>query len=271
MNYNQDYYQGKTAVVTGAASGIGLALVEELLLCDASKVVMADINVGNLTKHEARLKVQYGDRVKGLLCDVTKEENVKRLIGESAAFFDGRFDLLINNAGAGFVSVFGETTNEQWKLAFDLNFYAALYGMREVLPIMCEQGSGQIINIISGIAFIPFPYQTLYSATKAALNGLSLALRYEYGDDNIKISSATPGTTNTAIWGDTPVPETAQSPQESASHILKGAAQNYRLIFGDDIDLKFAKVCFDHEKQERMDELGFNVSRARRKGESGIK
>ena len=269
MEYNHEYFSGKTAVVTGAASGIGLALVEELLLCNASKVVMADINVDNLNKHTARLKEQYGDRVKGIVCDVTKEENVKKLIAESAAFFDGQFDLLINNAGAGFTSIFAETTNEQWKLAFDLNFYAALYGMREVLPMMYGQGSGQIINIISAIAFVAMPYQSLYSATKAALNGLSLALRYEYGDFNIKISSATPGTTATAIWGDAPAPDSAQSPQESASRILKGVVNNDRIIMGDDPDARVAKKCFDPDKQDEMDQYSFGIAGARRRGESG--
>ena len=270
MEYNRDYFSGKTAVVTGAASGIGLALVEELLESNAAKVVMADINRERLNEHEKRLKEQYGDhRVKGIWCDVTKEENVKKLIAESAAFFDGQFDLLINNAGAGFTSIFAETTNEQWKFAFELNFYAALWGMREVLPIMYEQGSGQIINIISGIAFIPMPYQSLYSATKAALNGLSLALRYEYGDYNIKISSATPGTTATAIWGDAPAPDSAQSPQESASRILKGAVNNDRIIMGDDPDARVAKKCFDPDKQDEMDQFTFGVAGARRRGEVG--
>jgi len=270
MNYNLDYFNGKTATVTGAASGIGLALVEELLLSNAAKVVMADINVDNLNKHEARLKEQYGNRVKGIVCDVTKEENVKQLITESAAFFNGQFDLLINNAGAGFTSIFAETTNEQWKFAFDLNFYAALWGMREVLPIMYKQGNGQIINIISGIAFVSLPYQSLYSATKSALNALSLALRYEYGDYNIKISSATPGTTATAIWGDGPVPESAQSPQQSARRILDGAVNNDRIIMGDDSDAKYAKKCFDVAHQNEMDEFVLGIARARRKGEVGF-
>jgi len=269
MNYNEDYFSGKTAVVTGAASGIGLALVEELLMCNAAKVVMADINRERLKEHEERLKQIYGNRVKGIWCDVTLEENVKNLIAESTSFFDGKFDLLINNAGAGFTSIFAETTNEQWKFAFDLNFYAALWGMREVLPIMYKQGSGQIINIISGIAFIALPYQSLYSATKSALNALSLALRYEYGDYNIKISSATPGTTATAIWGDGPVPDSAQSPQQSARRILNGAANNDRIIMGDDSDAKYAKKCFDVAHQSEMDEFVFGIARARRRGEVG--
>ncbi|MCL1855130.1 MAG: SDR family oxidoreductase, partial [Clostridia bacterium] len=219
MEYNREYFSGKTAVVTGGASGIGLALAEELLESNAAKVVMADINPDRLKKHAARLKAQYCDRVIGMQCNVTVEENVQRLIAESAECFGGRLDLLFNNAGAGFAGVFTDMTNEDWKIAFDLNFYSALYGMRAAIPIMKKQGGGQIVNIISGIAFSPMAYQTRYAATKAALNGLSLTLRYEHWDDNIKISSATPGTTATAIFVDTKPPETAQTPHQSASRI----------------------------------------------------
>ena len=270
MNYNREYFSGKTAVVTGGASGVGLALIEELLQCKAAKVVMADINQDNLKKHDARLRERYGDKVKGILCNVMIEEDVQKLIAESAAFFDGRLDLLFNNAGAGFEGWFADMTNADWKTAFDLNFFSALYGMRAALPIMVKQGGGQIINTISGIAFVPLAKQSRYSATKSALNALSLALRSEYWDDNIKISAATPGTTATAIWGGGPVPETAQTPQQSASRILNGAVNNDRIIFGDDKDLEIFTKSGNPSLQEEIDQFLLNVARERRKGNIGF-
>jgi len=270
MEYNRDYFKGKTAVVTGAASGIGLALVEELLESNAARVAMADIHPGNLETHEKRLQKLHGNRVKGLLCDVTKDENVRNMIAAAATFFDNKLDLLINNAGAGFAGPFSEMGDEDWKIAFDLNFYSALYGMRAALPLMLKQGSGQIINIISGIAFIPMAYQSRYAATKAALNALSITLRSEYWDENIKISSATPGTTATAIWGDMKPPESAQSPRQSASRILNGIANNDRVIFGDDPDIQGAAESYDYQKQAGMDEYLLHVARQRRKGIAAV-
>ena len=270
MEYNRDYFKGKTAVVTGAASGIGLALVEELLESNAAKVVMADIHPGNLETHEKRLQIVHGDRIKGILCDVTKEENVRNMIAAAAAFFDNKLDLLINNAGAGFIGAFSEMDDKDWKIAFDLNFYSALYGMRAALPLMLKQGSGQIINTISGIAFTPMAYQSRYAATKAALNALSIALRSEYWDENIKISSATPGTTATAIWGDQKPPESAQTPRQSASRILHGATNNDRVIFGDDPDIQGAASSYDYRKQGEVDEYLLNVARQRRKGITAV-
>lgn len=269
MDYDHNYFNGKTAVVTGGASGIGLALVEELLLSNAAKVVMADINVNNLNKNELRLKEEYGNRIKGMACDVTLEDNVQKLIADSNDFFGGQFDLLFNNAGAAFAGWFDEQSNADWKAAFDLNFYGPLYGIRAVLPIMLKQGSGQIINIISGMAIIPMAYQSRYGATKAALNGLSLALRAEYWDHNIKISSATPGTTATPIFGDK-APETAQTPHQSASRILNGVVDNLRIIYGDDDDTSTGKNIFHPEYQKDYDEFLISVTRARRRGEVGF-
>ncbi len=270
MTYDREYFRGRTAVVTGAASGIGLGLVEELLECGAAKVALADINPEHLKEQTERLRKQYGDRVKGLVCDVTREDSVRKMIDEAVAFFAGRFDLLFNNAGAGFSGWFEELTNAEWKTAFDLNFFGALYGMRAALPIMVKQGGGQIINVISGIAFLPMAGQTRYAATKAALNGLSLALRTEYWDDNIRISSATPGTTATAIWGDLTPPKSAQSPRQSASRILDGAAKNDRIIAGDDADADGIQNSTQYDKRADIDAYLLNVARERRKGVAAV-
>ncbi|MCL2695212.1 MAG: SDR family oxidoreductase [Clostridiales bacterium] len=268
--YDPAYFAGKTAIVTGAASGIGLALVEELLESGAAKVVMADINEAALAEHEARL----GARVKGIRCNVMQEENVQALIAEAAAFFGGRIDLLFNNAGAGFVGWFENMTNADWKTAFDLNFYSALYGMRAALPIMKAQGGGQIVNTISAVAFMPMAEQTRYAASKAALHGLTMALRTEYWDDNIKLSSATPGTVATAIFeqSGTPPPANAQSPHRSARRILNGTSQNNKIIYGDDSDAS-GGTWGNHPHplaEKNSDDFLLAVARARRKGDLGF-
>ena len=270
MDYNREYFKEKTAVVTGGASGIGLALIKELLESGAAKAVMADINQERLDEQGKRLNEQYPGRVKALRCNVMEEAQVKSLIAQSADFMGGRIDLLFNNAGAGFDGWFADMTNADWKTAFDLNFYSALYGMREVLPIMLNQGGGQIINTISGIAFAPLAAQTRYSATKAALCALSIALRAEYADDNIKISPATPGTTATAIWGGGPIPESAQSPRNSASRILAGAVNNDRIIYGDDTDKEIAAKSLNPSDQAEVDQALLNIARERRKGNIGF-
>lgn len=195
MENTKGYYTGKNAVVTGAASGVGLALCEELLAQGAGKVMLADINPPRLEKERERLNKQYPGQVQGIVCDVSEESSVKRMIADALGFMDGRLDLLINNAGLALGGMFAQTddsaqivrqfnikvqSNEDWQRAFAVNFYGALYGCREAIRVMRPQGGGQVINIISGIAFSPMAYQSMYAATKAALNMLTLTLRYEY-------------------------------------------------------------------------------------------
>jgi len=272
MEYDHDYFKGKTAVITGGAGGIGRAIAEELLESNVAKVVIADINEERLTATENELKEQYGDHIKGIMCDVTKKDQVNALIEMSAEYFDGSFDLLFNNAGAAFAGWFSEMEDSDWQTAFDLNFWSALYGIQAVLPIMLEQGRGQIVNIISGIALVPMANQTRYAATKAALNGLSLALRTEYWDDNIKISSATPGTTATNIFaaGGMEEPKETQTPRQSASRILDGVVRNIRIIYGDDGDVSAGTYAFHPEAQDNYDEYLLKVTRARREGETAF-
>ena len=263
-----EYYRDKDAVVTGGASGIGLALAETMLSYGARRVVLADVNDANLERETARLSAAHPGKVPGIHCDVTKEEDVQGMIQRAAQFGGGRIDLLFNNAGAGLRGHFERQSNEDWEKAFALNFYAALYGIRAVLPIMRAHGSGHIVDVISGIAFGPMAYQTMYAATKAALNGLTLALRYELWDENIRVTSATPGTTATPIWETAGGPPPgAQSPEQSARTILAGVAENERLVLGDQDDARAARLCFAPEAAETVDEYLLNVARKRRQGE----
>ena len=267
MSEVTEYYRGKVAVVTGGASGIGLALAETMLTYGAGKVVLADLDDQNLQREAARLGAAHPGKVLGVHCDVTQQADVEKMVRRAAQFGDGRIDFLFNNAGAGFRGDFDRQTNEDWARAFALNFYGALYGIRAVLPVMRAQGGGHIVDVISGIALMPMAQQTMYAATKAALNGMTLALRYELWDENIRVSSATPGTTVTAIWRGTKPPPGAQSAEKSAATILAGVAKNERLVLGDEGDTSGAKTCFHPDAAQGVDAYLLNVARKRRSGE----
>lgn len=266
MSEVEEYFRDKVAVVTGGASGVGLALCETMLAYGARKVVLADVNDANLSRETARLNAAHPGRALGLHCDVTQEGDVAEMIRRAAEFGGGRIDLLFNNAGAGFGGRFDDLTDAHWEKAFALNFYGALYGIRAVLPVMRAQGGGHIVDVISGIAFYPMAEQTMYSATKAALNGLTLALRYELWDENIRMTSATPGTTATAIWPGGKAPPQAQSAEQSAKTVLAGVAKNERVVFGDESDASGAEHCFHREAAGAVDDYLLKVARERRSG-----
>lgn len=267
----KEYFESKVAVVTGGASGIGLALCEELLALGAKAVILADLNEDKLIKECARLEAAYPGKVWGIRTDVTIQESVVSLIQKAAEFGSGRIDLLFNNAGLGLAKAFDDTTDEDWKFAFAVNFYGALYGIRAVLSIMRAQGGGHIANTASGIVFSPMPYQTLYSATKSALMALTSSLRSELWDDNIRFSTIIPGTVATPIWDKAGgAPPSAITPKESAQGILAGVAANERIIILTEDDKNGAKCGFLPEYSKMTDEYFVNVARQRRSGKMTI-
>jgi len=238
MEYKREYFSGKTAVVTGAASGIGLALVEELLLSGAAKVMMADTNAGRLDENGKRLNERYGDRVKWLQCDVSAQEQVQSLIDQSADYFDGRIDMLFNNAGIGWYGAIRKASLADWRRVIDINLWGVIYGIDAVLPIMLRQKNGHIINTASIWGLLPGVFESIYSTSKHAVVGLSESLRYELENDGIHVSVVCPGPVATAIFPEGHAPPGAISPVEAVSVILEGIARKDGIIVVTDVAVK---------------------------------
>lgn len=265
----KEYFAGKTAIVTGGTAGVGLALVEQLLKYGAAEVVLAGRNSKLLGEQERRLSEKYPGRVKAIRCDVTNKSQVEDLIAQSAKYFGSRIDLLVNNAGEALLGWFDDLTDEDWQAAFDLHFYGPLWAMQAVIPMMKQQGSGQIVNVISGAVFTPIAQQSRYAASKAALHTLTMALRAEYWDDNIKFSSASPGITVTEIFGDFQPPQGAKTPKQAAKRILRGVAENSRIILIDKGDKIGGRYGNNPDAQSMMDAYGEHVTRERHNGNLG--
>lgn len=231
----QEHYRGKSCVVTGAASGIGFALSEAMLKAGAV-VFMADRDTGTLDVVTKQL-AEHGDRVHAVTVDVTKQEQVKRLI-EDAALCHGRLDFLFNNAGIGGTIPFEMVTLEHWRRLIDINLWGVIYGIDAAVPIMRRQGGGTIVNTSSIAGIIPAPFQALYCTTKFAVLGLSESLRFELADEGIHVSVVCPGNVATRIFG-TPIigdrvevkpPDDAVSAEDAAQTILTGVAEKQGII-----------------------------------------
>lgn len=215
--------------MTGGASGIGNALCEMLLSFGAKAVTLADINEVNLNKETARLQALYPEKVFGVVTDVTNRASVDNMVRAARDNGEGRLDYLFNNAGLGLTKPFDACTDEDWKYAFDVNFFGVLYGTKAAVDIMKDQdGGGSIVNTASGIAFLPMAYQSMYSATKAAVLGMTEALRYELSDRNVRLTAVAPGTVATPIFRGNPPPD-AILPEIAAERILYSVAQYFRV------------------------------------------
>jgi len=176
----------KTALVTGASSGIGQATAE-LLSKTGYKVYGTSRRGGDAS----------GRSFEMLCLDVTSDESVDAAV-RTLMQQEGRIDLLVNNAGFGVAPGGAEESSiEQARSIFDTNFFGILRMTRAVLPHMRRQGSGRIINIGSVLGFLPMPYGALYAATKHAIEGYSESLDHELRTRGIRVSVIEPAYTNT--------------------------------------------------------------------------
>jgi len=229
------YFKNKVCLVTGANSGIGYALSEELLKRSAT-VFMAGRDPKKVAEAAKKLST-FKDRVRTVIVDVTHQEQVQRAIEDTAAEA-GKLDLLFNNAGILLMSLFETATLDDWKVILDTNLWSVIYGTHAALPIMLRQRSGHIVNTSSVGGVIPYPMQALYNTSKFAVTGLSESLRYEYAERGIHFSTVCPGPVATAIYEkrlgkadpSMKVPGDALSPAIAAPFILDRVAERKGII-----------------------------------------
>jgi len=177
---------GRTALVTGASSGIGAATAERL--------AMAGYKVYGTSRRGA----QAGKRPFEMLpLDVTGDDSVQTAVGEVMRL-EGRIDVLVNNAGFSVAPAGAEESSiDQARSIFDTNFFGIVRMTRAVVPHMRHRGSGRIINIGSVLGFLPMPYGALYAATKHAIEGYSESLDHELRTWGIRVSVIEPAYTKT--------------------------------------------------------------------------
>ncbi len=229
------YYKDKVCIVTGGNSGIGFALSEELLRRSAT-VYMAGRNPSKLAAAAEVLK-DHGERVRTIVVDVTKQEEVQQAIERTAAEA-GRLDMLFNNAGIGGTIQFEKATLQDWRTIIDTNTWSVIYGVYAAVPIMLRQGSGHIVNTSSIAGIVPFPMQGLYALTKFGVTGLTECLRYEYAEKGIRFSTICPSNIATPIFKKSidgtvhdqlAIPDDAYPADRAASDVLD------RMAMGDGI------------------------------------
>ncbi|UCD85967.1 MAG: SDR family NAD(P)-dependent oxidoreductase [Deltaproteobacteria bacterium] len=243
-------YKDKVAIITGAGSGIGWALAEELARRGAH-VVISDVNTERIEKVGESIK-KAGNKVTVLTVNVSDFEAVKKMVEVTMAEH-GRLDYIFNNAG---IAVGGEARDfsiDDWRSVIEINLYGIVNGVAAAYPIMLRQGSGHIINIGSIEGLIPIPGAISYVASKYGIVGLSNALRVEAADLGVNVSVVCPGYIETPIFYESKVVNVDRekvlelitrrqglSPEECASEILRGVERNKATI----IVTKFAKFLY---------------------------
>ena len=186
MNFN-----GKVALVTGAAVGIGRATAI-LLAQKGAKLVVVDVNEEKLTALKEELAA-YTEEVLACVCDVSDEARVCSVVEEALAKF-GRIDILVNNAALWRCwASFLETPSEDWKRFIDVNVMGVVYFTKAVLPSMLKNAWGRIINVASVAGVYGNANMVHYSATKGAIISMTKALAKEVADKGVLVNSVSPG------------------------------------------------------------------------------
>ena len=186
----------QTAAITGAASGIGLALAE-LLAQKGFSLALADINADALDQLADKLR-SGGCSVSVHPLDVADRQAVEQFAGDAAAFH-GRIDMLFNNAGVALSETVEQVSYDDFEWIMGINFWGVVYGTKAFLPIMRRQNGGHIVNISSIFGIIGVPTQSAYNASKFAVKGFTEALRQELASSPIKVSCVHPGGIKTNI------------------------------------------------------------------------
>jgi NAD(P)-dependent dehydrogenase (short-subunit alcohol dehydrogenase family) len=180
---------GKTAIVTGAASGIGLAITRQFLECDAAGVVAVDRS-SEIPAFSSKLVTVPGD---------VAEENTAVQFTRAAMDHFGRIDILVCNAGVSVVRAIHEHTPEEWDTVMNSNVKALYWAARHVIPIMIEQRGGLILITGSISGEVGIPTQGAYAPSKGALHQMTRQMAVEYAKHHIRVNAIACGTVDTPI------------------------------------------------------------------------
>ena len=239
MLANMSAFQGKIAIITGGASGIGKALCE-VLAQRGAEVVVADIDLPRAQAVAGAISAA-GGRARAAALDVCDAGAFRALV-EDVARTSGRLDYLFNNAGIAVNGDVRDVTLGDWQRVIDVDVNGVIHGVAAAYPIMVAQRSGHIVNTASLAGLIPAPGITSYCAAKHAVVGLSRGLRAEGADLGVKVSVVCPGFIDTPILRESRyvnldkegllslIPVKPITPETCARAILNGVSRNEATI-----------------------------------------
>ena len=184
-------FTGKTAVVTGAARGIGRAVALKFAM-EGAQVVALDINTEELARLKGEL-CEYTNEVLCLECDISDNERVNEVARETLEKF-GKVDILVNNAALWkYHNTFLDTPNDVWQKFFDVNVMGTMYVTKAFIGNMVENGYGRIINVSSVAGVYGLNTMAPYSATKAAVIAMTKSIAKEMAKKGVLVNSVSPG------------------------------------------------------------------------------
>lgn len=189
-------FQDYTAVVTGAASGIGQALALKLASLGAN-LAIADLDNEGLAETERQLN-NIGGKTKCYLLDVAKLSDIQQFAADVQSDFQ-RIDIVVNNAGIGMSSPLSDTPYKDFEKLLGINMWGVIYGSQEFLPFLKQQPHAYLVNISSVLGLFAMPELGVYNTSKFAVRGYTETLQQELADSSVHVACVHPGFIKTNI------------------------------------------------------------------------
>ena len=189
--------KNKSAIITGAASGIGRTAALRLA-AEGASIYALDIEESGLRSLVSEIRNNQGT-AEFMNCDVSDESSVKEAVANALSLF-GKIDILVNVAGIQITKLLVDTTWDDYKKMMDINMGGTFLTMNMILPIMKEAGSGTIVNVASELAIVGYPELAAYTATKGAMVAMSRSASLEAIKYGVRINCVCPGATDTPIF-----------------------------------------------------------------------
>jgi 3-hydroxybutyrate dehydrogenase len=183
---------GKTAVITGSTTGIGLAMARALARAGANTVLNGLGPTDEIEKERKRIEADFGVKSIYSSADMTKPAEIAAMVGLAEEAL-GSVDILVNNAGIQFVSPIEEFPADRWDAIIAIDLSSAFHGIRAAVPGMKKRGWGRIINTASAHSLVASPFKSAYVSAKHGISGLTKAVALELATFKITCNSISPG------------------------------------------------------------------------------
>ena len=190
--------EGKTALVTGSTSGIGLGIARALAAQGANVILNGFGNAADIEALRGELAASSGKQVRYDGADLSKPEAIEAMMGRALDEF-GCVDVLVNNAGIQFVAPVEEFPVDKWNAILAVNLSAAFHAIRLAVPAMKSKGWGRIINIASAHALVASPFKSAYVAAKHGVVGFTKSVALEVIETGITVNAICPGYVRTPL------------------------------------------------------------------------
>ncbi|MEM9422056.1 MAG: 3-hydroxybutyrate dehydrogenase [Pseudomonadota bacterium] len=240
-----DDLRGRSAIITGSTSGIGLQVAEGLAQMGVNIMMNGFGDAEEIEANRARIEQAHGVSVKYNGADMTKPAEIRALVSDTVEAFGG-IDILINNAGIQKVAPIDEFEDAKWDAIIAINLSSAYHTIKHTLPHMKKKGFGRIINLASAHGLVASPFKSAYVAAKHGMVGLTKVVALEVAQDGVTCNAVCPGYVKTPLV-EAQIADTAKArgitEEEVKNDVMLKAQPTREFVTYDNLNGLIAYLC----------------------------